>query len=251
VRIALLFCAALPLLAQQAAPLAFEVATIKPVGKISLADLKSGNARIGTRIDAGQVDISSAPLDSLVARAYRVPAYQLTAPDWSHRQPYFDVVAKIPEGRTAEQVPEMLRALLEERFKLTTHRETKPQLVYVLTVNKGKTKLKPAPAGAPESFEGTQRSEDVQHFQITSDMAGFAQNLTSLMGRPVLDRTGLKGVFQMEMNVANPDSPDDATRSPGAEFVSAVGQLGLKLVMRQEPVPMIVVDHLEKMPSEN
>ena len=99
-------------------------------------------------------------LADLIRVAYRVKPYQLSGPDWMTAE-RFDVLAKMPEGATREQVPEMLKALLAEPFKLAVHRESKEHAVYALVVGKGGPKLKEsapdadAPAGgdAPAAFD--------------------------------------------------------------------------------------------------
>jgi uncharacterized protein (TIGR03435 family) len=247
---------ALPLFAQRAAAPAFEVATIKQDEQISVEDVVSGKARLGATIDASQMSLRYASLASIIIRAYRIQTYQLTAPDWTRTQPYFDILAKIPEGNTKEQVPEMLQTLLRDRFKLAVHRDTKDIPAYVLLVGKNGPKLKEAAAGAPPAFRMTTRPGGVFHFEMTSSMPDFAQALVTYVGRPVFDRTDLKGRYEIAMDVTRENPQDNpgaapAPQSQGTEFVSAVEQLGLKLDARKEPVEMIVVDHVEKIPTEN
>jgi choice-of-anchor A domain-containing protein len=100
----------------------FEVASIKPAEPIQ-AQTAAGNLHLGTQIDGARVDIGSLPLADLISMAIRVKPYQLSGPDWMSAG-RFDVMGKMPEGATKEQVPEMLQALLTDRFKLTIHRET-------------------------------------------------------------------------------------------------------------------------------
>jgi uncharacterized protein (TIGR03435 family) len=141
-RVSLCFLfAASAALAQPSAPLAFEVATIKPSVPVDMAALRDGRAHVGTKIDAGRVDIGTASLFQLICVAYRLRPYQVTGPDWLKTTMY-DIQAKIPSGATAVEVPEMLRTLLEDRFGLKIHHESKDQPVYALVVAKGGPKLK-------------------------------------------------------------------------------------------------------------
>ncbi len=138
-----------------AAPLAFEVATVKPSAPLDMAAMRAGTAHVGTKIDAARVDIGTTSLFRLICVAYRLKPYQVTGPDWLKTTMY-DVQAKIPEGGTVEQVPEMLRTLLTERFGLKIHHDSKDQPVYALVVAKGGPKLKesvpdPTPPIAPAS----------------------------------------------------------------------------------------------------
>ena len=124
---------------------AFEVASIRPAAQITPEMITSGKLHVGMKIDAGRVDIGFASLRDLVMQAYDVKPFQVTGPDWMAAQ-RFDILAKMPDGATKEQVPAMLRALLEERFKLVAHRESREQQVYSLEVSKNGPKFKEAPA---------------------------------------------------------------------------------------------------------
>jgi uncharacterized protein (TIGR03435 family) len=130
-------------LAQTAAPLAFEVATVKPAPPVDMAKMRAGTAHVGTKIDAARVDIGGTSLFRLICTAYRLKPYQVSGPDWMKTSTY-DIQAKIPDGMTAERVPEMLQTLLVERFDLKFHRDSKEQPVYALVVAKGGPKLKEA-----------------------------------------------------------------------------------------------------------
>src|SRR4051794_33928733 len=120
---------------------AFEVASIKPSEPITPAMVQSGKIHAGMKIDGARVDIGNFSLAQLIAKAYDIKAYQLQGPSWMvPTAQRFDVIANLPAGATKEQVPEMLQALLADRFKLVVHKETKDQKVYGLLV--GKTGIK-------------------------------------------------------------------------------------------------------------
>jgi len=140
-RLLFLVVAALAAFGQQPA---FEVASIRSAAQITPEMITSGKLHVGMKIDAGRVDIGFASLRDLVTQAYEVKPYQVTAPDWMNAQ-RFDILAKMPDGATKEQVPAMLRALLEELFKLVAHRDNREQPVYSLEVAKGGPKFKEAP----------------------------------------------------------------------------------------------------------
>jgi uncharacterized protein (TIGR03435 family) len=123
-------------LAQPTAPPAFEVATVKPSAPFDVAKARVGQAHTGTRIDASHVDIGTATLFRLICTAYRVRPYQLSGPDWLKTTTY-DIQAKIPDGVSANKVPEMLQKLLAERFGLKLHPEKKDQSVYALVIGPG------------------------------------------------------------------------------------------------------------------
>src|SRR5579863_4905075 len=110
--------------AQGGAPLEFEVASVKP------SKGAAERVAVGVHVDGAQVHIADFTLRDYIRVAYRVKLYQVTGPeDLAER---FNVDAKLPEGATREQVPEMLQALLASRFELKTHRESKEFPVYAL-----------------------------------------------------------------------------------------------------------------------
>jgi uncharacterized protein (TIGR03435 family) len=142
--LAVLFFSA-SLFAQTPAKLAFEVASIKPSPPLSslISEIQSGKLDIGMRMDGSRVDFKFMPLLSLIAEAYKVKQYQVSGPDWIKTQ-LFEIHAKLPEGSTKEQIPQMLQTFLAERFNLTFHRETKELPVYALIVSKSGLKMKEA-----------------------------------------------------------------------------------------------------------
>lgn len=139
--------------AQTPAP-AFEVATIKPAPPLDPAKIAAGQLHIGMKTDAGHVDIGFLSLSDLIRLAYKIKPYQLSGPDWLSSTRW-DILAKVPDGASADQVPEMLQTLLEDRFKLAIHRTNTEHSVYALVVGKNGSKLKeaepdPPPAAAPD-----------------------------------------------------------------------------------------------------
>lgn len=304
-----------------AAPLSFEVASIKPSPPIDQAKIMSGQPiHAGMKIDASRVDIGNFSVTALILKAYDVKLYQISGPDWvtsmgaQMNAQRFDVVAKMPEGTTKEQVPEMLRTLLAERFKLAVHRETKEHNIYALVVGKGGPKLKesepdpiaptvasdggPAPPPSTGSNQlsvssngkgaevsdgqgGKQKmsmgpdgkSMRIENTKIT--MAAFAEMLTPFVDRPVVDMTGLNGNYQVTLDLSMEEvmaiarkagammpgaggggdasrSPADAAADPSVSSIfNTVQQLGLKLEARKAPILQIIIDHVEKTPTEN
>jgi uncharacterized protein (TIGR03435 family) len=125
---------------------AFEVATVKPappmdIAKIAAAVQAGGKMPIGANVDSLRAEYKYLDLRSLISLAYGMKPYQITGPDWMATT-RFDIVAKMPEGSKKEDAPKMLQALLEERFKLATHRASAEHPVLALVVGKGGPKLK-------------------------------------------------------------------------------------------------------------
>ena len=295
----------------QTAPdaLAFEVASIKPSEPVTPAMVAAGKLHFGMKIDAARVDIGNFPLMQLICKAYDVKPYQVTGPSWLLTGQKFDIVANLPHGATKEQVPQMLQALLAERFKLAIHRDTKEHAVYAMVVGKGGIKMKesepdavlpdgsaPNPAVTGSSSIGINQTKNgavvsdgeggQQKMSVSPDgkmmrmeasritMAKLAEGLSPLSDHPIVDMTGLKGNYQVTMEISMQElmaaaraagaavpaaapgggdagKPADAASDPSGSIFTAVQALGLKLEPRKMPLTMIMVDRVEKMPTEN
>jgi uncharacterized protein (TIGR03435 family) len=181
----------------------------------------------------------------------------------------YDIEAKAEDGSAqTPQLKRMLQTLLADRFKLSLRRETKDLQVYVLLVAKGGPKLQKAEERAcPDVVDGDAlRRGTLCHFLIggpgtgwagrTIDMQDLADALTTRVGRPVLDKTGIKGAFDIKTSAWSPGAGDADGARPAADsnspslFTVLEEQLGLKLESRRAPVEILVVEHAEK-PSPN
>jgi uncharacterized protein (TIGR03435 family) len=213
---------------QTAVPPAFEVASIKEVRvPSSLENTPAGQFHIGTNIDGSRADYGFMSLADLIPYAYRVKRYQVSGPAWMN-ETRWDILAKIPQGQSADRAPEMMQRLLAERFKLSIHRENREQSAYALVVGRGGLKIREAAAeedGAPQlaglglrmnndgkaavisgSATGTMRlttgpngGMQMEIAKIT--MAALADRLTQFMDRPVVDATELKGNYQVTLEL--------------------------------------------------
>jgi uncharacterized protein (TIGR03435 family) len=247
--------------AQTTAPLSFEVASVKPA-----TPLKPGESR-GTRFKRDGIDFYTT-LRYCISYAYGVKDYQVSAPSWL-RDTTFEIIAKAPAGATREQFPEMIRTLLAERFKLQVHRETKDLDGFALVVTKDGPKLTPAtakPDSAGRVFTFQTRMSPGGNGTIdykANSMAALARNLASLIGRPVLDETGLEGTYSLMLEYNQYDSaggnafrvvggtPPPPDAEPGVSIFTSIQKYGLKLEPRRVPGDVIVVDRIEKTPTEN
>jgi uncharacterized protein (TIGR03435 family) len=258
----------------QSAPatLAFEAASVKPAALSTDGDVKrSFNG------DAGRIDYKNVTLKGLIMRAYGVKEYQITGPDWLDSNGY-DIVATIPHDATEAQLPQMLQTLLAERFKLTLRHKTKDLPVYALVAGKNGPKLQPVEQ--EESFS-MRIGPKGRHIEGKSRLAGLCEFLSRTMDRPVVDMTGLKGVYDITLDWA-PDDSEQAgmvqlemrvTSAPGVGgppagvgkgsgnmpdntggatiFTALQERLGLKLEQRKSPADFLIVDRVERMPVEN
>jgi uncharacterized protein (TIGR03435 family) len=250
----------------------FEVASIKA------SDPNPENPIfIGMSADGAMVKYTNITLRDCIRGAYRVRDFQIVGPDWMTKA-RFEINAKLPPGVSADQIPEMLQALLVERFKLELRRDRKEHNVYVLTVGNGGAKLKSA-EGKPDDKspkalgpDGKPRPMMMFAFApaggitITAPSASVA-SLVGLMSRftarPVVDMTGIDGQYDFKLVFAqetNPDPPAGPPPGPAGPAISAdpapsvfdaVKRYGLRLEARKAPIEMLTVTHLEKTPTEN
>ena len=113
--------------------LEFEVASIKPAAQLNPESIRSGKMRIGMNVDGARVSINGMPVFSLLPQVFRVKQYQVsgggTPADFLNTERW-DIEAKLPDGATEDQVPDMLLNLLVDRFKLAYHRESRERPVY-------------------------------------------------------------------------------------------------------------------------
>jgi uncharacterized protein (TIGR03435 family) len=230
---------------------AFEVASVKAAGT---------ECRGKSSVDSQEVRYSDFSLKGLVRDAYKVELYQINAPDWFGDQCY-DIVAKLPEGATKEQIPLMLQALLTERFHMKAHLETRQDRVYALVVGKNGPHLK-------ESEGQSERPGDVKlradgHMVFTSaTLASFSSALSVLMARPVVNMTDIQGYFDITLDVTREDlggmnyppdnaSADNSENKAASSVFTAMQEFGLKLESRRAPLQHVVIDSAEKVPTGN
>jgi uncharacterized protein (TIGR03435 family) len=264
--------------AQSAAPLAFEVASVrlnKTGDRTSFTDTEPGGRFIATNM----------PLRTLITSAYELRSFELIgAPDWTGAE-RFDIVAKAARefGPAAPGRPDpdklMLQSLLADRFALRVHRETRELPVYALTLARadgrpgsrirrsqtGCTAWRasvPAATGPPQprAVVGERPPCFMRSGYGTLVINGYPIDelrgmLSSLVGRTVVDRTGLTGEWDLELTWT-PDEPSRAAVAPAVDpngpslFTALQEQLGLKLESTKGPVEVLVVDRVER-PSED
>jgi uncharacterized protein (TIGR03435 family) len=254
--------AAMSALAAQNAPNQprFEVASVKRV--------QGGDVNMS--LDPGIFTLKGLPLKAALSEAFRLPVDRITGPAWLDED-RFEIIAKMPEGATKDQIPAMLQALLAERFKLASHKESHPHLGYGMVVDKNGPKFKevekPKDAGVLAGRLATSGNGPVRAigranavgriaFKGPMDMATVAHILSGKLGAPVQDLTGLAGEFQIDFNwTPDPDSSPaaaDSASTPSGSLVTAVREiLGLRLERRDAQVETLVIDHIERVPTEN
>jgi uncharacterized protein (TIGR03435 family) len=265
----------------------FEVATVKPN--------VSGDSRVAILGQPGGRFVSTGvSLKMLVGFAYRVRDFQISGgPNWITSDRW-DIEGRAEEGAIPRptgppdpSVPDpmslMVQSLIEERFQLKVHRETKEFPVYELVVAKGGSKLKlsedqspfrPAERGAspppPPQRGGPMPRGNMRMGRGNLEASGvplanFIQALSQQLGRTVIDKTELKGLYDIKLQwtpeigqgggpfgpgPGGPEPPPPPDPSGASIFTAVQEQLGLKLESAKGPVDVLVIDSVQK-PSEN
>jgi len=224
----------------------FEVASVKPAG----AD--QGNGSTGGQSGRGRLTMSNVTLKRCIMGAFGVgPNLIVGGPDWLNSD-RFEIVAKAEQPVGDSVLMAMLQTLLAERFKLAIHRETRAVQAFVLEVAKNGPKLEKAAGGGSTTRNGRGLID-----AKTMTMDRFAEVLSRQMDLPVVNHTGLNGVFDLKLEwspeSATPVKPgtDGAAMESGLSIFTAIQQqLGLRLRSEKRPIEVLVIDRAEK-PSEN
>lgn len=225
---------------------AFDVASIKPAS--------SGRPGMSIQTEVGRFKAINATLSFLIQYAYGVKDFQLNGgPGWMGSDA-FDIDATSEARADDRQFPQMMRTLLADRFQFKFHRETRTLPVFDLVVAKDGPKFK----HAPETEKGGTRGGGGQITITKGTVANLASTLSNILGRKVIDKTGLTGDYDMALRWTpdeyqppplKPNGPPPDPNNPSI-FTALQEQLGLKLESSSGPVEVIVVDSVQK-PSEN
>jgi uncharacterized protein (TIGR03435 family) len=254
----------------------FEVASIRPSALPT-------SQRIRVTFDGGpgstdptRFTCRNCSLSILVMRAYNVEYHQVAGLG-SRASELYDIVAKIAEGATKQDFQLMLQELLRERFKMTIHRETREMQAYELVVAKNGPKIRES---SPEtSAEGSSSPPGPQTSQISLDRDGFpvlpagkggyasvkgrarmqvfnetmdqlSSRISNQLDMPVANATGLAGRYDFSLYWAG-DTLEPMNDGGPSLFSALESQLGLRLIGKKAHVTIIVVDHVDRVPSEN
>lgn len=257
----------------------FEVAAIKPA-PVEL----SGDFVLGLNARGSQVHIAWASLVDLVNMAYRVKRYQISGPSWLGAD-HFTVDAKIPDGFTARHVPEMLQSLLDVRFGMKSHWEKKEVPVYTMGLSRPEPNLKEVTApgdqlsfpigninggrsvidfGSGSTFAFGDNMLDAKKLNLDQ----FTEWFSNFLDRPVLNTTNLKGYYDFQLKLTARDFQTMwmwAVINGGANvpplvnvdalslesLPNALKNLGLKLERGKGFIDVLVIDSVQRTPTEN
>jgi uncharacterized protein (TIGR03435 family) len=243
-----------------AAVLAGSAWAFQPV-KIEVASVKPGDpgaTSMGNHFSPGRFTLTNYSLMSLIEWAYRLKEYQIVdAPGWL-RSERWTVDGSLTAPVSFMQNMDVLQPLLAERFHLGIRRETRTTNVYSLVIAKGGPKLTPA---VDDDKPGWSRYGN----QISGhkfDIRGLAPNLSGNLNMPVTDKTGLTGLYDIDLKwTPDPSRPDfgdvhNPADQPAPDpnrpeiFTAIREQLGLELKAEKGPIDVLVIEQVER-PSAN
>jgi uncharacterized protein (TIGR03435 family) len=236
--------------------LAFEVVSIKESGTLG------GGGSIGM-LPNGRWRATNVPVVSVISSAWQVPQNRIYGvPDWASATRYEINAVAATTATRAQQAP-MVQAMLRDRFKLAVHKETRDLPIYNLVVGRADgrlgpslrlarvedcfdreaiAKLNPPPPPCRTTFgTGTLTG--------TMTLDNLAIWLTGASGRPVFNRTGLAGFYEVDLAWTAGLGPD-SDGSTASIFTAVQEQLGLKLESATAPLDVLIVDHVER-PTAN
>ncbi len=248
----------------------FEVVSIRPAPRLTPALLRSGQYH--QRMDNGGFEDSNATLETLICLAYSIDQERVSGPGWISEQT-FAVAAKLPAGANKNQIPAMLQGMLADRFKLAVHHDQREQRVYLLRVGKDGVKLKPSSGDEPQcgGRPGRYMCRATPVAQLAANLTRMAamyarmplpENGARNIDLPVVDETELAGAYDIDLQWippagtgdgrgrGGPLSPPDASVQATSIF-GAFEALGLKLVPAKHSFDYLVIDHVERTPTEN
>ena len=240
------------------APAKFEVASVRPS--------KPGETQVTVNWTGG-VTMINVPLRAIVQFAYGIntPSRIAGHPDWTNVE-RFDIQAKAPDGLTGvEQMRPMLQTLLADRFKMVARSEKRELQSYVLVRARPDAPLGPnlKPSKAICAGRGAAPNPDAvpcgprpggagRILLVGIPIAQLAPLISLVVQRPVVDRTGIEGLYDVELTFT-PEAPigsDLANPAAPSLFTAIQEQLGLKLDAEREMVDVLVIDKIER-PTEN
>jgi uncharacterized protein (TIGR03435 family) len=216
-------------------------------------------------LPGGTLAVVNNPVSNLITNAYGIPYYRFFgAPDWVNSDRY-DIAAKGPVTAGQKEMMLMLQSLLAERFAMKAHFETRDVPAFILTVAKGGPKMqflgsedcvprdntKPGASSVPNVCGNNLLPRNGGWVATHISMPGVVGALSRVLGRPVIDHTGIKGMFDVHMQWSDDLAPSDSAGDAPPSFSTALREtLGLELKSGRGPAQVLVIDHIER-PSGN
>ena len=198
-------------------------------------------------------DLEDQPILKLIAFAYGVSPKQVVgAPGWLEDK-HWDMsgTTNLTDDATFVQEQQLIRQLLTERFGLKFHQEQREMSAFALQMVKGKPMLSPAANPAAQPLEHTEgRSGERTENYTASTMQFFLTIRQLFMDRPLVDQTGLQGVYDFKLRYSYGETPNNEEDAPPPMFPAMKEQLGLRFQPVKTAVNVMVIDYIEQ-PSGN
>jgi uncharacterized protein (TIGR03435 family) len=217
-----------------------------------------------TKYDATRVELHKASVKHLIFRAWTLTDYQVVWPDWVDAQRFAvgcDVTVTFPAKTTPEQLQLMFRNLLATRFGLVTHWEDRQLKAFeVEPAETGAVLKKAANPSPPTDFPKYTARTRQGEWRFSSQRGGAPSGLTvrgllealnqvKILDRPLVDRTGIEGDYDIELTA--PADLQGNKPNPGALLKAMENQLGLKATLKTLPVRTLIIDRMDRTPTEN
>jgi uncharacterized protein (TIGR03435 family) len=273
---ALFFIALSPCLHAQGTPI-IEEPNYKPTLTFDIVSLHEAQPDNNFRVSVNSVPHSSRfeatdlPLKALVQIAYGFEAPIAGAPEWLNNT-FWNIqcrsdeatdarLAKLTDNEVRLEKRNAIRVMLADRMGLQTHLETRNSAIYNLTIGKSGVKMQVAPPPPPPAageeprapLVGDIKARGSQHgiefIGSNANMRGLTGVLSSMLQAPVVDKTGLGGLYNYTLQMGGEWSANDPDSYPSI-FTAVQEQLGLKLESVHEAVPNLIIDHINK-PTAN
>jgi uncharacterized protein (TIGR03435 family) len=229
-------------------PVPFEVASIRP---------SSGDAHFSVypELKHGTLRGINVTLKQLIAVAYGITEPRVIGPSWV-KDGRFDIVAKFPPSVSDNSVKIPLQQLLADRFGLVIHHETKRMAAYELVIGREGSKMPLHSSSLRSSENLTQRryAPGYPSLRMSATTDRLASVLSSFVDRPVIDKTGLADRYEIALSFSLPSSSlaEPVTEfAPPDLFTAIKEQLGLNLKPTRTGIDVVVIDHIDKTPTEN
>lgn len=220
-----------PLAARAQRPATFSAAVVD-------LDKQAGTVTHSWQSDPQQLRIRAATLQDLIWWSFGLQRYQIQGPGWINEE-LFDVQASMSAPTPTAVQKELLQQLLQQCFRMRFHYDRKPRPAFLLEQAPHGAKLVPSRTKAFGSDSGW------THLTATGVTTSLlAQDLSHILGRPVLDRTGLRGRYDISLSfAAPPGAPAGSDANPGSSLFTVLRQqLGLMLVPAKIPIPTFQLD---------
>ncbi|MFZ0340491.1 MAG: TIGR03435 family protein [Terracidiphilus sp.] len=245
--------------------LTFDVATIRPAPPPDA----TFHVSVSSPPHSSRFEATNLPIKALLQIAYGFDAPVVGAPDWVANT-FYTIQARSDEAADARlarltdnearlEKRNAIRVLLAERFGLKTHLETRNSSIYNLVVDKGGVKMQPVPPPPadgeappplrPSDVQAHGSQHGLEFIGSNASMRAISGALGAMVEAPVVDKTGLTGIYNYTLQFGRDWSDHDPDSWPSI-FTAVQEQLGLKLEAAHESVPNLVVDHITK-PTEN